>query len=164
MTTDTNTSAVPPSIPSTPEPHVPVNPARGSLQGQTTQAAKLDRWEALVNNLLPHLEQLPGLTDSFALFQGMVASVKILRNRLKVMRADTGNLLAQRNQIFVDGDDLYARLSLVLQGVHGPQNDRLREFGLKPRKKSGLGKTPLPSLVPAIELTASPVPEKPPAK
>jgi hypothetical protein len=127
----------------------PANPAKGNQRGQTTQAAKFERWEALVENLLPHINQLPGFTDSFTRFQGMVTAAKTLHNRLKVLRADTGDVLTQRNQLFVDGDDLYTRLSLVLQGVHGPQSDRLREFGLKPRKKTGPKKTPSSALVPA---------------
>jgi hypothetical protein len=162
MSTDTNT---PVSVPVVPDPTpAPTNPAKGSRRGQTTQAAKLDRWESLVNNLLPHIDQLPGLQDSFAQFQGMVLTVKTLRNRLKVLRADTGDVLTQRNQIFVDGDDLYTRLSLVLQGVHGPQNDRLREFGIKPRRKPVPQKTPISSLVSAPELAAPPAGEKNPAK
>jgi hypothetical protein len=57
---------------------------------------------------------------------------------------------------------------LVLQGVHGPQNDRLREFGIKPRKKTGPKKTPLASLVstaPATpEVSTAPAVEEKPAK
>ena len=122
------------------------------------------RWQSLVDNLTPHINQLPGFADSFARFQEMVTTAKTLHNRLKVLRADTGDVLTQRNQLFVDGDDLYTRLSLVLQGVHGPQSDRLREFGLKPRKKTGPKKTPSPALVPATfpapELTTTaPAPE-----
>ena len=136
MSTDINTDKTT-AAPTPP----PVNPAKGNQRGQTTQAAKFVRWQSLVDNLTPHINQLPGFADSFARFQEMVTTAKTLHNRLKVLRADTGDVLTQRNQLFVDGDDLYTRLSLVLQGVHGPQSDRLREFGLKPRKKTGPKKT-----------------------
>jgi hypothetical protein len=49
------------------------------------------------------------------------------------MRADRDSALAQRNQMLVDGGDLFARLTLGLQSAHGPRSPRLREFGLKPR-------------------------------
>ncbi len=163
MSTDTNTP------PPTPDPTPSAaNPAKGNKQGQTTQAAKFFRWENLVANLLPHIGDLPALADAFTQFQGMVMSAMTLQNQLKVLRADIGVTVTQRNQILVDGDDLYTRLSLVLQGIHGPQNDRLREFGIKPRKKTGAKKTPLASLlstVPAApEVSTAPAVEGKPAK
>lgn len=161
MSTDTNTLVPSPTPAPTPSP---THPAKGSKRGQTTLAAKIDRWASLVDNLMPHIDQFPGLMESFTHFQAMVQTAKTLRNRLKVLRADTGDALTQRNQMVVDGEDLYTRLSLVLQGVHGPQSDRLREFGIKPRRKTGPKKNPLPPMTVAPELAPAPVPEGKPVK
>jgi hypothetical protein len=121
--------------PSTPPPPPPANPAKGPLRGQTTLAAEIDRWQALADNLAPQIDQAPGLKDQFAQFQTMLTDAKSLRNQLNTLRANTSVALAQRNQLLVDGGDLYARLNLGLQSFHGPQSPRLKEFGLKPRKK-----------------------------
>jgi hypothetical protein len=42
--------------------------------------------------------------------------------------------LTERNDMLQGGEELYTRLSLGLQSLHGPSSDRLHEFGLKPKK------------------------------
>jgi hypothetical protein len=118
----------------TPPVTPPVNPAKGNRRGQTTLAAEIDRWQALADNLAPKVDQLPGLQEPFAQFQTLLAQAKAVRNQLNTLRADTGTALTRRNQLLVDGGDLFSRLHLGLQSVHGPRSPRLREFGLKPRR------------------------------
>jgi hypothetical protein len=118
----------------TPPVTPPVNPAKGSLRGQTTLAAEIDRWQTLVDNLTPQVDQMPGLKAPLAQFQALLAEAKAIRNQLHSLRADTDSALTQRNQVLVDGGDLFGRLALGLQSVHGPRSPRLREYGLKPRK------------------------------
>ena len=113
---------------------VAINPAKGNLQGQTTLAAKTDRWRSLNNNLAPHMDQLPLFKEQFAQFQDMLARAQALRDRLMVIKADADEAVKQRNALFVEGDDLFTRLGHALRAVHGPESGRLREFGLKPRK------------------------------
>jgi hypothetical protein len=110
-----------------------VNAAKGPLRGQTTLAAEIDRWQTLVDNLAPQVDQTPGLKEQLTQFQTLLAAAKAIRNQLNTMRADKDAALAQRNQMLVDGGDLFARLTLGLQSIHGPGSPRLREFGLKPR-------------------------------
>jgi len=150
----------------------PANPAKGNQRGQTTLAAEIDRWQALANNLAPQIEQLPGLKDSFAQFQALLAQAIAVRNQLNTLKADTATAFTQREQLLVDGAGLFSRLRLGLQSAHGPQNPRLHEFGLKPRKKTGRppkstnGTTPPPQVeVPAhAPATAAPAPAASPAK
>ncbi|HZF13711.1 MAG TPA: hypothetical protein VFE33_33375 [Thermoanaerobaculia bacterium] len=145
-------STVENNIPSvTPPP--PVNPAKGNKRGQTTLAAEIDRWQAMANNLAPQIDQLPGLKEPFAEFQTLLTQAKDLRNQLNTLRAGVDNALTQRNQLLVNGGDLFSRLSLGLQSVHGPRSPLLREFGLKPRKpRSGRPRTTPPP--PAVEVAS----------
>ncbi|MEA2695246.1 MAG: hypothetical protein QOJ16_4633 [Acidobacteriota bacterium] len=122
------------TAPITPSVTPPVNPAKGPLRGQTTLAAEIDRWQTLVDNLTPQVDQMPGLKEPLAQFQVLLAQAKAIRNHIHSLRADTDSALTQRNQLLVDGGDLFGRLSLGLQSAHGPRSPRLREFGLKPRK------------------------------
>src|SRR3954468_4857718 len=129
----------------TPPVTPPVNPVKGNKRGQTTLAAEIDRWQALANNLAPQVDQLPGLREPFAQFLTLLTQAKNLRDQLNSLRAGIDNVLTQRNQMLVDGGDLFARLSLGLQSALGPRSPLLREFGLKPRKpRSGRPRTTPP--------------------
>ncbi|HEV7518050.1 MAG TPA: hypothetical protein VGR07_17260, partial [Thermoanaerobaculia bacterium] len=114
--------------------------------------AEIDRWQTLVDNLTPQVDQMPGLKDPLARFQALLATAKAIRNQIHMLRADTDSALTQRNQVLVDGGDLFGRLALGLQSVHGPRSPRLREFGLKPRKlRTGRPRKTTP---PPVEVTA----------
>lgn len=121
------------SVTVTPSPQPPKNPAKGANRGQTTLAAKIDKMQTLVDNLAPKIDAFPGLQSQFAQLQGMLASAKALRNRLKTLAADSADAISQRNQMIAESESLFQRVQLGLQSVHGPKSDRLREFGLKPR-------------------------------
>jgi hypothetical protein len=142
-------------------PNVPVNPAKGNLQGQTTLAAKIDRWGALNNNLATRLDLLPQFRDQITQFQGVLAQLQTLRDRLKVLKGDSDEAIRQRDVLFGEGEELFTRLSLALRAVHGPDSSRLHDFGLKPRKKAGgrPRKKPVPTPTPApppVEIHTSP--------
>lgn len=140
----------------------PVNPAKGNKRGQTTLAAEIDRWQALADNLAPQVEQMPALKDAFAQFQSVLATAKAVRNQINTLRANTDMAVAERQQMLVDGGNLYSHLSLGLQFLHGARSPRLREFGLKPRRVAPgrPRKTPTPTPVPppTTEVTTTPAP------
>src|SRR5262249_11456248 len=104
----------------------------GSKRGQTTLAAKIDRWEGLSNNLEPHLETVSHLKDLFTEFRKVITDAQALRDRQKVLQADSEDATKQRDQLLAAGEALYSRLRLGLQSTHGPKSVRLKEFGLKP--------------------------------
>jgi hypothetical protein len=149
MSTEKNTQS---------DPNVPANPAKGNLQGQTTLAAKIDRWTGLSNNLAPQIDQLPQLKDQFTQFQSVLAQAQAVRDRLKVIKGDGDEAIKQRNALLTEGDDLFIRLSHGLKAVHGPESGRLRDYGIKPRRSGRPRKTavPVPPL-PTVEVrTAAP--------
>jgi len=139
----------------------PVNPAKGNKRGQTTLAAEIDRWQALADNLAPQVDQMPALKDAFAQFQSVLATAKAVRNQLNTLRANTDMAVAERQQMLVDGGNLYSHLTLGLQFLHGARSPRLREFGLKPRRvpPGRPRKTPTP---PTTEVTTTPATPVPP--
>ena len=132
----------------------PANPAKGNLRGQTTLAAEIDRWQTLANNLAPQIDSLPGLKDSFTQFLALLDRAKTARGQIHTKKADLDTAFTARDEIMVEGASLFSRLRLGLQSAHGPESPRLREFGLKPRKKTGRKpKSPPP---PAVEVAAHP--------
>jgi hypothetical protein len=120
---------------------IAVNPAKGNLQGQTTVAAKVDRWQGLNNNFAPQVDQMPQFKDQFARFQTVLARAQALRDRLKVIQGDFNLAMQERNELFGEGDELFTRLRLALKAVHGPKSGRLRDFGIKPLKTGRPRKT-----------------------
>jgi hypothetical protein len=149
MSTHANTTA-------TPVPQPPANPAKGKNRGQKTLAAKIDRWKRLGTNLALHIDQLPLFKDQFTQFQTMLAEAQALASQLDVSRADNADLMARRNEMLSGGEDLFARLSLALRAVHGPQSGRLHEFGLKPNRPGRPRKKKTPPVVPPVEATTRP--------
>jgi len=137
-------------------PNVPAHPAKGNLQGQTTLAAKVDRWTGLNNNLVPLIDQMPQFKDQITQFQSVLTQTQALRDQLNILKGQGEDAVKQRDALFAAGDDLFTRLGLALRAVHGPESSRLRAFGLKPRKKAGgrpKKKTPVP-VPPTVEAKA----------
>jgi hypothetical protein len=126
MSTTETTPAV------TPSGNPPANPAKGNQRGQTTLAAEINRWEALTDTLTPQVDQLPGVKEPFEQFQALLAEAKSLRHQLNTLRASTSTAITRREQVLVDGGDLFSRLHHALQFIHGPRSPQLKEFGLKP--------------------------------
>lgn len=154
-----STNEATPTVTPQPSGNPPAHPAKGNQRGQSTLAAEIDRWQALADNLEPKIGQMPGLQAPFAKFQAMLAEAKALRNQLNSLRAGTSTALVQRDQLLLDGSDLYSRLTLGLQSIHGPRSPQLKEFGLKPRKVR-THRLPTITVVPTPE---APTEAKPPA-
>jgi len=141
----------------TPTPKTPKNPARGNQQGQTTLAAKIDRWEGMTNNLLPILDEVPQLKAAHGQLQQKIADAKTLRDHLRSVKADVQGSTTQRKEMMAAGEELFSRLSLGLRSAFGPKSDRLAAFTVKPRK-TGRPSKPVPA-PPAAEATAAPASE-----
>ncbi len=154
MSTDTNTPNPPPSTPSTPK-----DPARGNQQGQTTLAAKIDRWEGMINNLQPLLDEVPQLKPAHAQLQQTVADAKVLRDQLRSMKAVVKSGSSQRKSLMSTGEELFSRLSLGLRSAYGPKSERLASFVVKPLKTGRPSLLP-ETLPPVTEVTAAPAAAK----
>lgn len=148
------------STPGTPGTHkTPKNPARGNQQGQTTLAAKIDRWEAMVNNVLSEIDQMPQLKPALDELQQKIAAAKTLRDRLRSMKADVQDLTTQRKNLIADGESLFSHLSLGLRFAFGANSEKLAAFAVKPRKRTGRPhKTTPPPPTPIPEAPTAPHP------
>jgi hypothetical protein len=130
---------------STATPNRPKNPARGNQQGQTTLAAKIDRWDGMINNLLPVLGELPQLQPVHAALQRKVVDAKLLRDRLRQVKADAKEATHERKALMSSADELCSRLTLGLRSAFGPKSERLTAFAIKPLKTGRPHKPKLPA-------------------
>ncbi|HZF08286.1 MAG TPA: hypothetical protein VFE33_05805 [Thermoanaerobaculia bacterium] len=138
----------------------PANPAKGNLQGQTTLAAKIDRWQNMNNNVKAHLDVFPQLKDFQAEFQQVIDEAQALRLQMKALTADSLSATTRRNTLIGAGDELFSRLSHGLKSALGPKSERLGQYGVK-RGKSGpkvsVQPTPGPVTPPPVEAQGKPV-------
>ncbi|HZF13274.1 MAG TPA: hypothetical protein VFE33_31170 [Thermoanaerobaculia bacterium] len=114
----------------------PAQPAKGSLRGQTTLAAKIDRWENMSDNVKVELDAFPQLKDFQAQFQQVIDEAKALRTQLKNIEADGLSVTTRRDELFSTGDALFSRLSHGLKSALGPHSEGLVQYGVK-RGKAG---------------------------
>lgn len=130
-------------------PKIPRHPARGNRQGQTTQAAKIDRWQTLSDNLEPHLDEAPHLRDLHAALRQTLEDTQELGHRVAALTAELRQAVHQHNAGLAAGEALFGRLRLGLQSLLGPKNGRLFEFGLRPWRKMGRPKGSSAAIAPA---------------
>jgi len=146
----------------------PANPAKGNLQGQTTLAAKIDRWQHMNDNVQAQLVAFPQLKDFQTQFQQVIDEAKALRLQMMNIEAEALSATARRNVIISTGDDLFSRLSHGIRSALGPKNENLVRSGLSRGKAGQKAKAAKPTPSPApppVEAQAAPVPvPAPPAK
>jgi len=152
----TGSTETTPSV--TPSGNPPANPAKGNQRGQTTLAAEINRWEALAESLAPQVDQVAGIKEPFEQFQALLAEAKSLRKQLNGLQASASTAMTRREQVLLDGGDLFSRLHHALQFVHGPRNPQLKEFGLKPLRTRKPRRATLPATTPTPPITPAPPP------
>ena len=124
---------------------LPAHPAKGNLRGQTTLAAKIDRWENMSDNLEAQIADFPQLKDFQVAFQQVLEEAKALRAQMKAIEAAALLATNRRNQLISAGDALFSRLSHGLRSVLGPRSEDLVRYGLKRGKSGPKGKTAQPA-------------------
>jgi len=143
------------------DPKSPVNAAKGNLQGQTTLAAKIDRWQHMNTNVQAQLQEFPQLKDFQAKFQQIIADANALRSEMMVIEASALDATVRRNALIRAGDDLFSRLGHGLKSALGSKSALLAKYGLKrgkpgPKAKPGQPTPPPDSTPPPVAAQESP--------
>jgi len=95
----------------------------------------LTDWQALVENLQPHLADMPHLAADHAALSAVVLQGHTLEGQQDVQKANLRQVNQQRNALSVQGRGLKKRLNAGLRSALGFENERLLEFGIKPRPR-----------------------------
>src|SRR5436309_7346698 len=101
----------------------PANPAKDALRGQTTLAAKVDRWQNMSNNVALQLDAFPQLKDFHTQLQQTIAEARALGSQLKALDADSLTAVARRKQLIATGNDLFSRLGHGLKSAPAPDSE-----------------------------------------
>ncbi len=117
-----------------------------------TLAKLISDWELLNTALQPHLTDMPYLKDMVTELDGLITQAKGMDSKQQDLRGSLQETVRQRQALEKQGKDLHLRLSAVLRGNLGFDNQTLLGFGVKPRrprKKKAPAETPPTTQEPA---------------
>ncbi len=100
------------------------------------------RFQSLASNLRTHLAELPGLAANHTAFEELVGRIQASLAEQDVLASRTSDLIRTREQDMKLALELRHRLAGQLQGQFGTTSERLREFGVKPRRRRSRRKAP----------------------
>ncbi len=124
-----------------------------------TLAKLISDWELLNTALQPHLTDMPYLKDMVTGLDGLITQAKGMDSKQQDLRGSLQETVRQRQALEKQGKDLHLRLSAVLRGNLGFDNQTLLGFGVKPRrprKKKAPAETPPTTQEPAPAPAAKP--------
>jgi len=134
-----------------------------ATQGSTIPE-RIARWKVISAGLKPLLTDMPHLADLHGQLEKVITQSEELDARAEALKAETRTVNASRTALAKSGDDLRSRLGASLQTTYGFKNEKLIEFGLKPRKARGRDKQPRGKKPPAATTPETPkAPAEPPA-
>ncbi len=104
----------------------------------------LNDWQALVDNLKPHLTEMPNLAADHATLTNLIEQTRALKAQQDLHLASVRDVVTQKNALTAQARKARNRLVAGLQSALDHESDKLLEFGVKPRaRRSSLRLTPL---------------------
>ena len=107
-----------------------------------TLAKLISDWELLNAALQPHLTDMPYLKDKATELEGLIAEAKGMDTKQQDLRGSLQETVRQRKDLEKRGKVLQSRLTAILRGNLGFDNQTLLGFGIKPRRPARPKKTP----------------------
>ncbi|HYG62787.1 MAG TPA: hypothetical protein VEL74_09420 [Thermoanaerobaculia bacterium] len=96
-------------------------------------AEELNLNTLLTNNLRSHLGEMPHLTGLHNELEGLVSQGRLLEDQRGFYEGQLRHTNAQRRELEKKGRELRQRLASALRSSFGLDNQKLLEFGVKPR-------------------------------
>jgi len=96
---------------------------------------KVADWQVLVDNVTPHLTDMPQLAADHTALSDVLARVRTLESQQEIQKGLLRDTNQQRKLMATQGGDIEARLRASLRGALGPQSEQLVQFGIKPRPR-----------------------------
>src|SRR5215813_6826766 len=93
-------------------------------------------WQAMYDTLASHLIDMPQFTADHKALGDVLAQARDLEKAQDTVTSQLRDINQQRRTLIQQGKDLRSRLGFGLKGVLGQQNEKLIEFGVKPRART----------------------------
>ncbi len=117
-----------------------------------SNAARVARWDTLVNNLEPAVAEIPHLSDTLAELKAVLIEARDLTYKQDALRAAAQNNNVELSDLVKRGDKIRGRLGAGLQFNYGFTSEMLLKYGFRPRRppvRKKKGETPSVTAPPA---------------
>jgi hypothetical protein len=109
---------------------------RRQRTGPNSQGETLTVWDALSTAAKPQLADIPQAAADQAAFEGHIADIKVANAEQESLIAKLRDSYKTRREMAKQARILRNRIVSHLQSKFGPDSERLREFGLRPKGRS----------------------------
>jgi hypothetical protein len=99
--------------------------------GEKSYAARLDRWQTMVQNIQEVLDDLPGVDATFALARQTVAELRETQADLQRLEGLKKQVVVRRRQLDLEAEQAIRRLSALARAHMGFSNPQLEIFGVR---------------------------------
>ncbi len=109
--------------------------------GDRSYAAKIDRWQTIVQNLAPALPEIPDADQVYAEVRDMVNDLAQTQAKLVQLEGKRREIVRIRRQLSLETERGMRRLASIARGHLGFDNPVLETFGIRAedwsRRKKG---------------------------
>ena len=102
-----------------------------AVRGQSS-ADRTTRWDVLVTNLKPGLQEMPHVTDDLKALEVLLPQARALETQQEDLRSQARAANDQLKKMLREGDKIRARLGSTLKGKFGFTDAALGKYGFKP--------------------------------
>ena len=99
-----------------------------------SNAARVARWDTLVNNLESTVAEIPHLAGTLAELKAVLIEARDLTYKQDDLRAAAQNNNVELSNLVKRGDKIRGRLGAGLQFNYGFTSEMLLKFGFRPRR------------------------------
>ena len=134
------------------QPPTPLPPRQTGIKTLNNQ---VNTWVKLAAHVRANLTDMPQAADDLAAFEQAVAHVQDMGNQEETFTGQLRAAKGARTQGVLDGIKLRNRLAAHVAARYGVENEKLLEFGLRPRNRR-FRRKPQPTVQPPATQPASP--------
>ena len=99
--------------------------------GEKSYAARLDRWQSMVQNIQEVIHELPGIDRTFELARQKVADLRETQADLQRLEGRRKESVVRRRQLDREAEEAIRRLSAFARAHMGFSNPVLETFGVR---------------------------------
>ena len=104
--------------------------------GEKSYAARLDRWQSMVQNIQDVLDDLPGAEVTFALARQKVSELRETQSDIQRLEGLKKESVVRRRQLDREAEQAIRRLAALARAHMGFSNPQLETFGVRSEDRS----------------------------
>ncbi len=109
--------------------------------GEKSYAARLDRWQSMVQNIQEVIHQLPGADGTFEVARQTVAELRETQADLQRLEGKKKEVVVRRRKLDLEAEQAIRRLSALARAHMGFSNPQLEIFGVRSEDRGRRGRS-----------------------